>query len=507
MKGWELFRTICKNASFERRQFAFFIIILAAAVSIYLAWPVKPPNIEASVEFPKPEASYSSQVTMEVEVTRAGQVYIDSRKNNQALKFYDTYDELRINVFNSPGYFVEHFQATVRLPENIQASDVRQLTYAVHGVGSYDAYVLDKQTLIYKASEISPQATLTIVAYLPKGMIKPSFFEKFKFTIEGFSLKIWFYVAIILPGLALILMTFMIFKRRSGQIFSLAGEFLREPPSDDPPAMVEVLVEGTMGARAIAATLIDLARRGFIFFINKDGDFSFGRRKSGDFESYADLKNFEKALLSKIFLAPAFKSNLADVEMRIGRHIFSRRIAQFYLDVYNLATRQDYFVKNPAKVHLVYRYLGVFLFFASFLGFILTALSQVELKFSLFFWVGGMLAAAFIIRLAPYMPARTAKGTEALKKWLAFRKFLTAKKSLSAKDVLLGKFDEYLPYAIVLGTEVEWAKHFGQESFAKPDWYESEEQVVTLENFAEQLFPFIGFVGENLAKSHEPTVE
>ena len=142
-----------------------------------------------------------------------------------------------------------------------------------------------------------------------------------------------------------------------------------------------------------------------------------------------------------------------------------------------------------------------------FVSFILNAIVGADPKFSLVFWVGGMAAAAVTIRLAPFMPARSQKGSQELKKWLAFRQYLFSKKPLMAKDVLQNKFEEYLPYAIVLGGEVEWARRFGREPFKKPDWYESSEQVVTLERFTGQLYPLIGYVAKNLARSHEPTVE
>ncbi|MCL5407402.1 MAG: DUF2207 domain-containing protein, partial [Patescibacteria group bacterium] len=256
------------------------------------------------------------------------------------------------------------------------------------------------------------------------------------------------------------------------------------------------------------ATLVDLAIRGFILIINKgNGEFSFGKLRAKDIEKTTGLEPFERDLLSKIFLTPAYKSTLGDVEMRIGRHIFSRKIAQFYLGVYNFATKKGYFVRNPAKVHLVYKYMGVALLFLSLVGFAIGAITGADPKFGLLFWVGGMIAAFFIIKLSPFMPARSDLGAAELKKWLAFRKYLSSRKSLQAKDVLQGKFEAYLPYAVVLGVEVDWAHKFLKEPFAAPSWYESGEKTVTLENFIGEFFPFIGYVAENLARSHEPTVE
>ena len=504
MKKWELINVLLGGAGFYRRKFLFFAGLLIIGLGGYFLWQNSRP-LEASVTLP-PGAGLTSDVTMDINLTARGKVTIDGKKRNEALNFYREYDELRIMVFNSPGRFIGSFQGTVHLPA-APSGEVRQIIYAVHGVGSYQSFQLDPQTLVYEARDISPQAMLTIVADLPKGLVKPSVSERWLLTIEGFPLKVWLYVAIVLPALTIILMTTMILRRRRNQFF-LASGFFSAPPTKDPPAIVGVLVDGNVGAREIAATLIDLARRDYILIVNKgQKEFTFGKRKLGDIETVPGLSAYERVLLSKIFLSSAIKSTVGDVEMRIGRHIFSRKIAQYYLGVYNQATKNGYFVKNPAKVHLIYKYAGVGLFFLSFLGFIAGALTGADPKFGLIFWVGGMAAALAIIKLSPLMPARSALGQETLKKWLGFRKYLASRQIFQAKEVLQNRFEEFLPYAVVLGAEVEWARRFAKEPFCKPEWYESAERAVTLESFMGEFFPFIGYVAENLARSHEPTVE
>ena len=506
MTTGQVIKTILKEISFYKRKTAVFSVAIIVIVIIYLIWQNfgRP---QAAVEYKNLSQFPSSTVSMEVTLQKDGKVLIDGQRKNQVLRFYENYDELRILVFDSPGVFISHFKATVHLPSATEKENTRQIIYAVHGVGSTQTYLPSPKTLVYEAHDISPQATLTIVANLPKGMVEPSFWQKLEIGIRNLSVKAWLLVAIILPGITLILMLFMIIKRRSAQMMPIRG-LLGGPPENIPPAIPGVLIDGTVGAREVAATLIDLARRGFIFIINKgNGNFSFGIRRGGDFEKMPGLAVFEKELLAKIFLPRAFKSTVADVEMRIGRHIFSRKIAKFYLEIYNEATKAGYFVKNPAKVHLIWKYTGVGLFFVSFIGFMLGAILGADPKFGLIFWVGGMASAAVMVKLSPYMPARTEEGNQELREWLEFREYLTDKRPASGVEASQGKFEEFLPYAIVLGAEVDWAKRFMREPFSKPDWYDSAERTVTLNTFAGQLFPLIGYVAENLARSHEPTVE
>lgn len=506
MSTWQVIKTLLSEIGVYRRKFVFFAIFFVLAFAVYLIWQMWGQS-QAAVEFNEmPYYPALNQRAMEIFVQKNGEVIVDG-KTKRALHFYDNYDELRILVFDSGGEYISAFKATVHLPEPQKSEDIRQIVYAVHGVGSTKIYMSGAETLIYEATDISPQATLTIVADFPKGMISPNWWQRIEIATAQLPIKMWLLVAILLPSLTLILMLFMITKRRTAQIIPVRGS-LGGPPENVPPAIPGVLIDGVVGAREIAATLIDLARRGFIYIINKgNGQFSFGIRRSGDFENLPGLTLFEKELLSKIFLPRAIKSTVADVEMRIGRHIFSRKIAKFYLEIYNEATRRGYFVQNPAKVHLTWKYTGVVLFFLSFVGFMVGAITGADPKYGLFLWVGGMIASAVIIRLSPFMPARTSQGNQELREWLEFREYLTNHQSIAGVAALQGKFEEYLPYSIVLGAEIDWAKRFGQEPFRQPDWYSSNENVVTLSSFASQLFPLIGYVAQNLARSHEPTVE
>jgi len=508
MTGWELFKTLVREVGWYRRKLVFFLLFVFVAAAGYFVWQnyFKPESaVVAFSEFATPPP----QVNLEVEVQKTGKVLVNGKKNNRALKYYDEYDELRILVFDSPGYFIGNFSGTVHLPGDVSSDRVRQIVYAVHGVGAYKYYMSDSQTLVYEASDISPQSMLTIVADLPKGIVTPSALQNLKLQLGRLSLKIWFYIAVALPLITAVILIFMLLKRHSAKIFSPSSRgFLGQPPTDDPPAVAGVLIDGTVGAREIAATLIDLARRGYIYIINKGGqEFSFGVRKSGDWETMPGLQPFERALLSKIFMPKTFRATAGDIEMRLGRHIFSRRIAQFYLEVYNQATRQGYFVQNPTKVHLNYKYLGIALFFLSFFGFVLNSISGADPKFSLLFWLGGMAAALCVIQFSPYMPVRSGHGVRELKEWLAFREYLTLKQPAAPAETLQGKFEEYLPFAIVLAAEVEWSRRFIKSNFYPPEWYESPTKTITLDSFMGELMPLIGYVAKNLAKSHEPTVE
>jgi len=105
------------------------------------------------------------------------------------------------------------------------------------------------------------------------------------------------------------------------------------------------------------------------------------------------------------------------------------------------------------------------------------------------------------------MPTRSPFGSKMLRSWMAFRNYLKLNKPIEAGAQLEDLYIRNLPYAIVFGVEAEWTRRFINQQFTKPVWYESEEPVMTIDSFTAGLFPLINFVGEILAKAHEPTVE
>ncbi len=507
MSTWEIIKKLSLDAGIYSRKALFLLLIGFLGVFGYnLAQNLLPATASLQFEEIPYEATLGGK-EINIEINENSVVLIDGKKVNNTLHFFKDKDEFRLKVFDDQDDFYSYFRANLKLPKPVLETEVRPIVYAVHGVGMSYGRLTDPQTITYEAQNISPGATLTIVAELPKGLVKPGFFQSIKYNLSQISVNVWLYIGIILPGAILILMLVMIFRRRRANYMPIRG-LLGGPPDNIAPAIPGVLVDGVVGAREIAATLIDLAKRGYIYIINKgNGEFSFGIRRTGDFHQMTKLSNFEIELLDKIFLPKAYKSSVKDVEMRIGKHIFSKKIANFYLGIYDEATKQGLFVKNPSQVHLSWKYTGIVFFYISFLGFMIGAVSGLEPKYSLLFWVSGIIASLVMVRLSPFMPARTTKGNEELRAWLEFRKYLSNRKPASTAEMMQSKFEDYLPYAIVLGAEIEWVKRFGTARFNKPDWYESRESNVTLDSFAAQLFPLIGYVAKNLARSHDPRVE
>jgi hypothetical protein len=505
---WEVIRQLFGGAKIYWRKFfvfLFFVTVIGGGyyyINLYN-------KVSASFDLPGVvEGDFVDARSVDITINEDGRVTAEGQNLSRNFKILPNSYEISILALDQPKAYISEFQVIMHLPGDVTKDQIQQRVYAVHGVVSHGEYLLDSRTLVYTATGITQDASYTVVAQLPKNIITPPMTKQLLFSLNQLSVKWFLILAILFPLVTIVILLIMVVRRRQDQIFYSSDKIINRPPNDTPPAVVGALTDGRVGAREIAATLIDLACRGYLL-INKhnDGTFSFGKRKSLNVEFFSELREFERILLSKIFEPEHYKSTGADVDMRIGRHIFSKKIAQVYLNIYNEAIRLGYFTKNPVTVHLRWRFSGISLFFLSLLGFMDAAFFGDQSPFILLLWVSAMAAASAVIWLSGLMPVRSVTGTINLRQWLQFKRYLHLPRQIEGGAVLEDQFNKMLPYAIVFGVEAEWARRYLKERFTAPDWYESEEMVVTLESFVGGLYPIISYVGRSLDKSHEPTVE
>lgn len=511
MTTLELIHALIRNSGFYWKKFFVFLILCGTVGGGLLLWHGQSQATASSAAFEFPKSSdqtYVESQTMDVVVTSNGQVTAQKKNLTSNLKIFSDHYEISILALDSPGVFVSQFQVIMHLPADVRPDQIEMRAYAVHGIESHQEIYQDSRTLVFIANNIDPAAQYTVVANLPKNILTPSVAKIASFLLDQISAQSYVIFAFGLPVLTMLILITMVVRRRQDKSFYTSKKIINKPPNNNPPAVVGALSDGKVGAREIAATLIDLAVHGYLFINHhSNGTFSFGKRKSLNLENLPELRGFERMLLSKIFEPDKYKSTGADVEMRVGRHIFSKKIAQVYLGIYNEATLLGYFAQNPVVIHLRWRYTGMISFFLSLIGFFYTAFRTPDPKYIIFFWVGNMMAASVIIWLSSLMPVRSVTGTVVLRAWMEFRQYLRLSRPIEGGANIADQFNIMLPYAMVFGLEEEWALRFLRTSFTKPEWYESDDTVLTLESFIKELYPIIEYVGSSLDKSHEPTVQ
>lgn len=499
------------SIGFYPKKFIFFTLLIAlVAGGIYF---YSKQTSQASIENLPNASTTSGAYNITVNIQEDGTTLVNGEKINKLLEPGKDYATFRYIPVDANGQYINFLQVSVVFPEAISEDTVQPVIYAIHGLNNSDTtyFFKDAKTLVYQAQNIGPQATFTVEAKISNGIINFPWYKNLLAGAFNLPASIWLIISLAFPILALIILIVAYFKTSNVWRVKPPKEVISKPPSDLAPALVGVLIDGKVSAYSIAATIIDLAHRNYLNIINKGNNiYSFGRKSyinSVTSTNQNGLNTYEKVLLSKIFQPESIKSSQEDIQIRIGGHVFSKKIAEVYLAIYEDVTRRGYFVKNPSIVHASYRRIGLILFFVGIVGFVLGIWLTPDPKFLLFFWAAMIFSSFLIIKIAPQFPALTPLGVQARQEWLKFRNYLTDKKPIDYNSEAQEAFEKYLPYAVSMGCEAEWAQRFFDYPFRSPDWYASYKTVTVIEDFITGLFPMISYISKELASSKEPIVE
>lgn len=412
-------------------------------------------------------------------VTGPQEYTIDYTLQN-VITFYKDHDELYWDVngdqWQQP---IDQVRVTLLLPEN-----TTQWSQPVCYAGDYSNQA--QQCLIQttgnqvqaSASPLSPHQTLTYVVGFQKGFFTPtSFWDKV-------AEHIWIIVELAVPPLlALAIGWTWWFKR--GRDASGRGTIVPEytPPEGLSPLEVGTVLDFTVDNRDLTATIIDLARRGYLRIIETKKD----RKILKDTLSYSvqltnpdktGLNNFETNLMSALF-TPYERDTTT--ELGVYNEPLSSVAVKVRKDVSKALTKNGYFKTDPTRLAFPLSSLWV----VAWLGIVFASgLHDLGL------WpiVGGVIIGAVIFgAFVHHLPARTAKGVAAREQLLGLKMYMdTAEKDrlekLEGPNAAYASrtgepvhtvefFEKLLPYAIVLGVETQWADQFKNIYNSPPDWY------------------------------------
>jgi uncharacterized membrane protein YgcG len=224
------------------------------------------------------------------------------------------------------------------------------------------------------------------------------------------------------------------------------------PPDDLRPAQMGLLLDERTDNKDVAATIVDLAVRGYISITElappgflMSGDWQITRTK----KSLDDLNAYERTLLKGI---------LGDRdEVELGSLHTDYPAALYRADEELAHQAAAWFVRDPRVVRSRWRWCGM--------GALLSAVPVTWIAAAV--WDAGLagIPVAFLgllfVLTASWMPKRTAGGSELLRRVLGFRLYIdTAEKRRQEFNEKANIFAEYLPYAIVFGCVTKWAHVF-----------------------------------------------
>ena len=220
------------------------------------------------------------------------------------------------------------------------------------------------------------------------------------------------------------------------------GEYYRELPAESPAVVASIDDWGGVDSKSFAATLVDLAQRGWLVITPEGDDHRFTRTDKAEGEP---LKDYEAAVLWRLF--PVGRHTVTQDELTSEAKA-SRSVSAAWLSGFRSQVKADYDAQGyqartgcvPWLLHLL----------------VVITLGAVTIgAFALQAWVGAVAAAVVTVLLVlatPLLRKRTEKGARKLAEVNGLKKFL---EDFSLVDDVpvghLALYERYLVYAVALG--------------------------------------------------------
>lgn len=403
--------------------------------------------------------------------TDATRTFVLKYRVRNGLKFFEDHDELYWNVTGDE-WDVPIEQASVRIILPPQTTGIRAQAFT----GAYGARETAATVEIVGAGvgmtmtrALGFREGLTAVVGWDKGIVAaPTALDQ----AQTFLVSNW---ALGIPLLVFIVM-YRLWATRGRDPRLRPITVVYEPPDRLTPAEAGTLVDDSPDTRDLTATLVDLAVRGYLRIAEQKAEHLFGLWSSTDYrfqrtkpaQEWAILPPYERLLLEALFNG----NTTEDVSLSSLEHRFYKSLPPIQDAIFESLQQRKYYAQRPDRVKQAYLIGGIVL------GMLLTlALSALAGRWGMapmtFLWA-GVLSGLIVVGFGRIMPARTLQGTRALEGVLGFEEFLTRVEADRFDRVVKTPelFEKFLPYAMALGVEKNWARAFESIVLTSPVWYQ-----------------------------------
>ncbi len=383
---------------------------------------------------------------------------------DRALNFFSDHDELYWNIAGSSWQVpMEQSSFTFMLPGNLDPKSVTSTCFSGQaGSKQNDCAVSSAEHAItYRSTRVlEPGEGMTVVYGFPVGTFpRPTLWEKF-------LMLLWDNLALFIPVIVFAIMFWRWYtKGRDPKLGTVIPEY--EAPQKFSPAMIgAAMSNGMIPNRTVTATIIDLARRGYLKIrfgeqkelFGKAQTFTFVKQKGAD----DNLEDYEKTIQQGLFKGGDERTvqDLSDGKFYTAVTAFNSQVGKKINDL-------KLFDANPVMVRVIYMVIGFGMGWMLLLAFSGSALGS----------ACAVVSGAIVAIFGWFMPRRTSAGIRLLADIKGFKLFLsvTEKDRLdfhNAPERTPEQFQVLLPYAIVFGVENKWAAQFATLSIPPPNWAE-----------------------------------
>ena len=395
---------------------------------------------------------------------------------NGGFYYYDDADKLEwkavSEVREEP---IDSVIVTVHLPEdlNLKKDDI-----GLNADGdSLTMKQIDDRTVRFAGKNLGANTKFWVGVRFPKGYltVNPNLLAKQKAN-EALQTRVR-YGMIVSLGLSILLviavfLVMLLIWYRFGRERNVppVAEYLTEPPDDAPPAIVSEVIFEKTETKDINATLVDLARRGYLKFWNKPDDTLF--QWLGD---KGDLRPYEKQLIADLF------SGQQTAELSTFKNVFYKKIPTLQKMMAEESVKLGFYEMTPAAVRRRYYIAGILsMVLAGLIGCCsigslsdyFQGANETLVNIIMFAPPSAIGLSGLIILIFGYlMPRKTAKGAEERAKWWAFHNYLANIQKYGMTGKAQEIFERYIPYAVAFGLESVFTASFNAKEVIPPIWF------------------------------------
>jgi uncharacterized membrane protein YgcG len=374
-----------------------------------------------------------------------------------ALTYFPGHDELYWNAIGTNWQIpIAVSSVTVTLPSQVARENLHVACYTGperSAASNCMARIVDARTVNVTAKEaLDSYEGLTVVVGFPKGMaavLEPRELVPFFDTLSGKIVLVLMMIAAVLWYIVAPIWVIRKWWTTGRDPKPALGEAKAwfSPPKNAKlreltPAETGTLVDERADLRDIYASLIDLARRGYLKIIETKKNI-FDLEKTKGWSGDPDVLPFEQELLSGIFQS-ADRISVKTVDL-------TKTLEKVKSMLYETLVADKFFPTSPNTLRGWYIALAV-------------------VAIVIFNPILFLVALAF----GSAMPRKTLFGAEAAAIARALRNFLTSqdkKLAYQARNQMM--FEKLLAYAVAFGVEEIWAQRFRDLGLKNPDWYQS----------------------------------
>ena len=255
-----------------------------------------------------------------------------------------------------------------------------------------------------------------------------------------------------------------------------------DAPRDLPPTESSLILYGYIKKCSLSAEIIFLAIKGYLKVKKLNQDQTNNQFFKPDYQLIKIRKPDNKISIKEQQLLDALFSNNNVINISDLSQNFMQKNNASDWEVCKKITREGYFTINP----IFAKGLLIAISFILIIAFGILGIYLIEgTKIFLILLMPGLIALIFSLIL----PEQTSKGLIAKEDLLGLKMYIKAAeidriKFHNAPEKNSEKFEELLPYAIILGLENEWAKQFEPLYLTPPNWYQDN----SIGNFSATLF-------------------